>query len=455
MLEGQKVCILGLGLSGISAARLALSQGASVTIYGGASSEASRKAAVEFTDAGVEVIFDDELVKGPFDLCVVCPGIPQVSAFYQNALAASTQLVSEPEFAWRFSPEGWVAVSGTNGKTTTTTLIAHLLKSCGKPAALCGNTQATTVTDAVRAREEGEALVAELSSFQLASTLEFAPRVAVLLNITSDHLAWHGSQQAYADAKLKLFDNLAEGSCAVVTESVPGWAERVEGLRERGVRALTVGAQRAADCAYAGDDGMLHYVDAQGVDTVLARTDDLQIKGSHNIENALAAAAAAISFGCAPEAVGAALTGFEPLEHRIQPVGTVDGVAFYDDSKATNVDATLKALTAFPDRKVILMLGGRDKGTDLTQLVAAAEEACAGVVCYGEGGPRFQDAFSTSCLPHALMPGFDDAFDAACSMAQPGQVVLLSPACASFDEFTGFVARGQRFAQLVSAREAL
>ena len=449
-MAGTRVLILGLGLSGIVAARQALAQGDAVTVYAGASSAATRDAAREFEQQGAPVLFDTEDVRGSYDLCVACPGIPATGAFYQSALAASEELVSEPEFAWRLSPQGWFAVTGTNGKTTTTTLIAHLLRSCGMPAALCGNTQATTVTDAVLSRAPGEAIVAELSSYQLASTRRFSPRVAVLLNITSDHLSWHGSQQAYAQAKLRVFANLGPGSCAVVCAGVPGREQLEAQLAARGARVVVVGQARARDCAYEDGRGMLLHVGSDGEAQALCGAGQLRIKGAHNVENALAAASAAIDFGCEPAAVGRALTAFAPLQHRIEPAGRAGGVEFFDDSKATNVDATLKALTAFEGQPVVLLVGGRDKGTDLSQLVAACRAACRAVVCYGEGGPRFSSAFEGSGVTCVQAGRLADAFSCACGLACPGDAVLLSPACASFDEFTGFAQRGDAFKQLVA-----
>ena len=450
MATRQSICILGLGLSGIAAARHALACGDEVTIYAGKKTEKTAAAAVEFERRGVPVHFDTEDVEGPFDLCVACPGIPATSAFYQSACAAAAELISEPEYAWRFSPEGWIAVTGTNGKTTTTSLVAHLLRESGQDVCLCGNTQDVTVTEACEQRGDA-AIVAELSSFQLASTRRFAPRIAVLLNIASDHLAWHGSQEAYADAKLNIFANLAAGSVAVIVDTVPAAIEVVALLRSRGVRVLTVGERRMIDCAYADADGIMWYVDEDGERTRLGSVNELKIKGTHNVENALSAACAALAWGCPANAVSLALTTFAPLSHRIEPCGSVGEVSFFDDSKATNVDATLKALTAFPDGSVVLLLGGRDKGTDLSGLVSACARSCAAVVCYGEAGPRFFEAFSSAGIPREQASDMRTAFEAACRLARPGQSVLLSPACASFDEFTGFAQRGDVFKGLVAA----
>ncbi|MGI6033069.1 MAG: UDP-N-acetylmuramoyl-L-alanine--D-glutamate ligase [Coriobacteriales bacterium] len=440
----QKVLILGVGKSGLAAARWALEEGRDVVIYAGKRNEKTEVAAAPFEQAGVEVHFDTEDVEGHFDLCVVSPGIPQTGAFYQSALAASDELISEPELAWRISPKDWIAITGTNGKTTTTSLATHLLNACGTPAFACGNIGESAL-DAARHRRPGEVLVVEMSSFQLASTAKFSPSVAVLLNITPDHVAWHGSLDAYRAAKLKIFENLEKGQCAIISEEVSGCADIVEGLRARGVRAVTLGEKRAADCGYLDGDGMLCLVDGAGNATRLCSADALKIKGAHNVENALAAACAVIDFGADAAAVAEALTTFSPLEHRIEPVATVGGVGFFNDSKATNVDATLKALTAFLGTPIVLLLGGHDKGTDLSELVKACEPACAQVICYGEAGERFAAAFEGASVPCERVGGMRDAFERACQIAQPGQDVVLSPACSSFDEFNSFEERGEVF----------
>lgn len=444
----RSVLVLGLGETGSAVARHALNAGDEVTVYAGARDALTEAAAVPLLEAGVEVRFDDEDVKGSYDLCVASPGIPQTSPFYQSAKRASTELVSEPEYAWRQSPEDWVAVTGTNGKTTTTALIAHLLLEAGGRVKLCGNTQDTTTLQAVENREEGDIIVAELSSYQLASTSHFAPRVGVLLNITPDHLSWHGSEQAYADAKLRLFHSMESGQVAIVCEEVPGSGELVRALRRRGVRTVRVGREVGVDCAYL-ERGELVVRDIDGNPIRLVKRDELAIKGAHNASNALAASVAALVLGATPEAVRAGLRSFEPLAHRIERVGEAEGVVFYDDSKATNVDATVKALTAFPHQKVVLLVGGRDKGTDLSALVAAARGRCSAVIAYGEAGPRFFEAFEATRIPHELADGLAGAFERARAVAQRGEAVLLSPACASFDEFSGFAERGDAFKRLV------
>ena len=442
----ENVLVLGLGKSGVAAANYLMDLGANITIYAGKSSDAARETAQPFIDAGIDVVFDTEEVQGSYDLCIASPGIPQTGAFYKNAEAASTELISEPEFAWRQSPADWVSVTGTNGKTTTTSLITHLLFRCGKRASSCGNI-GTTTCEAVKNRQNREILVAEMSSYQLASTKQFKPRSAVLLNITPDHISWHGSFEEYAKAKLKQFANMRRGSTAVLCAEVPNCNEIAAELRTRGVRVIIVGEERGSGCVYERD-GVL-YSKLSSSELPICRVSDLRIKGTHNVTNALAAAAVALDLGCKLEGVTESLKTFEALEHRIEPCGTVEGVEYYNDSKATNVDAVLVALTAFPEKKIVLLLGGRDKGTDLSELVEACKPVVRCIVAYGEAGQRFFDAFEQSGIERYLEVGMEQAFNHATQIAGADDVVLLSPACASFDEFNSFEHRGQVFKQMV------
>ncbi|MGN0037771.1 MAG: UDP-N-acetylmuramoyl-L-alanine--D-glutamate ligase [Coriobacteriales bacterium] len=447
----SNVLVLGLGKAGAAAARHALAAGDAVTVYAGPSTDASQQAAQPLLSAGARVVFDTEEVEGRYELCIASPGISCNSAFYKSAQAASAELVGECEYAFRLSPHDWLAVTGTNGKTTTTSLLAHLLNAAGKLAYPCGNI-GDTCTQSVEHRREGEALVAEMSSYGLASTSRFAPRVAALLNITPDHLSWHGSLEAYAQAKLKVFDNMGPGCTAVVCAEVPGSEQLVDSLRAKGVTAVCAGVQQEGDCAFERADGML-CVSLGGQLSELCRADELQIKGPHNVMNALAAAACALGYGCSAQGVAQGLRTFAPLEHRIEPCGTVGGVGYYNDSKATNVDAVLVALRAFPGQPIVLLLGGRDKGTDLAPLVQACKGPVRLAVVYGEAAERFYGAFEGSGIELAREPGMREAFAHAAQAARPGEVVLLSPACASFDEFSSFNHRGEVFKGLVAALE--
>ena len=511
------VLILGLGKSGKAAARycceLLGSRVSRMFVAAGAETDDSHAFLDELasTGAAFDYAFGDDALEGveiDFDLCIASPGIPYWHPLYQAGLSRSTQLISEVEFAWReSSPDSiWVAITGTNGKTTTTACTAAVLREAGFAADAVGNI-GDVCLEAVAAGKT-QVYVAEVSSYQLFSTIDFAPDVAVLMNITPDHIHWHKTLEAYAEAKFKLLANLGRSSAlsgagmggadsvqklcsprsarpahadanvdsapvaildatndvvrAKVREikAVPA-AERGFAYIPMGTKAGLEGDMRAAcgadNAAFLGGDGMLH-IALDGVDHAILPAADLQIPGRHNIGNALMAAAVAVALGADDASIARGLAAFAPIEHRIEPCGTVRGIACYNDSKATNVDATLKALEAFPDARPIALLGGDDKGTDLAELVAAVYAHTRAAVCFGAAGPRFAAALEAA--EKAAPAGFalieaehmEDALDAALEIANSGDIVLLSPACASFDEFRSFEHRGDEFKRMVRER---
>ncbi len=485
------VLILGLGKSGKAAARycceLLGSRVSRMFVAAGAETDDSHAFLDELASTGAVFSYafgDDalETVDDAFDLCIASPGIPYWHPLYQAGLAHSVQLISEVEFAWRESaPDSiWVAITGTNGKTTTTACTAAVLREAGFAADAVGNI-GDVCLNAVAAGKT-QVYVAEVSSYQLYSTIDFAPDVAVLMNITPDHIHWHKTLEAYAEAKFKLLANLGKTGQrapsagprvpvaildatndvvrAKVREikAVPA-DERRFAYIPMGTKAGIEGDMRAAcgadNAAFLGEDGMLH-VAYLGIDHAILPAADLQIPGRHNVGNALLAAAVAVALGADDAAIARGLASFAPIEHRIEPCGIVHGAACYNDSKATNVDATLKALEAFPEARPIVLLGGDDKGTDLDELVAAVHAHTRAAVCFGEAGPRFAAALRGDTAPAGFTlieaAHMEDALDAALSIAGAGDIVLLSPACASFDEFRSFEHRGDEFKRMVRER---
>lgn len=470
-----RVLVLGLGKSGKAAssycAALVGDRVETLTIAAGARNDDACAFAREMEQQGARVLFEYEHFTESYDLCIASPGISQFSDFYKSAQAASAEIISEIEFAWRECPADctWIAVTGTNGKTTTTALAAHLLRTAGLSAVPVGNI-GDVCLEAV-ARRSASYYVVEVSSYQLASTKLFAPNVAVLLNITPDHLSWHRSHEAYVQAKLKVLANLpkVQGAVAVLDATDDTVRATVRALKaideaERGFAYIPIGTAAgigesmvarcgSANAAYVDDDMLV--VEVAGARHELVHVDDLQIKGPHNVSNALAAASSALAVGVCAEDIARGLRSFAPLEHRIEPAGTVNGVSFYNDSKATNVDATLVAFSAFAPGTSIVLLGGRDKGTDLAPLVQAARRNSSAVICFGEARERFTDAFLRDVPADCALAVYEadhmrDAFDMACELAKPGQVILLSPACASFDEFSCFEERGEVFKRFVA-----
>ena len=448
------VLVLGLGRTGEAVARYVASlvpgRARSVTLYGGASSvPGERTRALE--DAGVSVRCGTEEVEGSYDLAVASPGIPVDSPFFLTAAAHAAEVVGEPELAFRESPERWVAITGSNGKTTTTLLATHLLREGGLDASAVGNI-GTPPVEAIRDRAPGSWFVAELSSFQLATSKTLRPRVAVLLNVTPDHLEWHHTMEAYAAAKERAFANMGAGDLAVISVDDDWCRAAAERAEARGLRVCRLSVEREVEgpcAAFLREDTLVVRLD--GVERLLTQTSDLQIFGAHNAENALAASAVALELGVAPDDVRRGLVSFSPIEHRIEPAGEVGGVRYVNDSKATNTDSVEKALTAFDKGSIVVLLGGHDKGTDLTSLANAVRERCRVAVCFGEAGERIARALEgeSSALEVVRAPHLREAFSAAVAAARPGETVLLSPACSSFDEFNNMAERGRLFKDLV------
>ena len=451
--------MLGLGKTGEAAARylagLLGSRVSSVTLYGGARSTEG-PATRELEELGVRVVLGTEEVAGDYDLVVASPGIPEHSAFAEAARACSKEFIGEPELAWRESPWRWLAITGTNGKTTTTALTTELLRAAGEDAISVGNIGTLAIGE-VPNRPLDRWFVAELSSFQLAESELLHPRAAALLNVTPDHLSWHGSLENYAAAKEKAFQNLDEGDLAVVSDEDAWCREIIERLEARGLRVahVHVAGDPGTSCAAFRREGRL-VVRLDGVEHELVNADDLNIRGDHNVQNALVAAAMVLEAGASPEAVCEGLRAFAPLEHRNEPCGELAGVRFFNDSKATNTDAVEKALGAFEPGSIVLLMGGHDKGTDLTTVAAAAAQTARVVVCFGDAGERIAQAVEAAGGTVQVLRAahLADALDVACDVAQVGESVLLSPACSSFDEFKSFEERGRVFKRLVAERIA-
>ncbi len=453
------VCVLGMGGTGAAVCRyLAAQLGgrvSSVTLFGGASS-AECELSRELEAAGVTCCLGTEKIDDTFDLAVVSPGISEFSDFFAAARSHAAEVIGEPEFAWRESPANWLAITGTNGKTTTTKLTAHLLAAGGMDATAVGNI-GTIVTSQVEGRQADNWFVAELSSFQLATTRYLRPRAAVLLNITPDHVEWHGSMEAYAAAKERVFANMDGSDLAVISVDDEYCRAVAARVADRGVPVCELSVTCEPTGAYAAfvREGQL-IVRLDGTETNLGSAANLAIKGRHNWQNALAASAVALFVGVPAKAIAAALLSFSPIEHRIEPCGTFAGIHFVNDSKATNTDSVEKALTAFDAGTIVVLLGGHDKMTDLASLSAAVCERARVAVCYGAAGSRMAadlvraKASSPCDLQVIEATHLREAFDAAVAAARPGDTVLLSPACSSFDEFNNMGERGRLFKQLAA-----
>ena len=450
------ILILGLGRSGVAAARYAATlvtrgRARSVTLLDGATSPQVEAVAEELRVLGVIVELGVSEVQGSFDVCVASPGIPPHAALMRSACSSVDHVISEIEFAFLESSQPWIAITGTNGKTTTTALTTHLLQAGGIAARAVGNIGSPAIA-AVGQSDKDEVLVAEVSSFQLSLTQSFHPMVAVLLNITPDHLDWHGSLGAYSADKIRVFANLTPEDLAVIDADDAGSAVQIESIAERGVPVTRVSLSGRHALGATVVDGVL-VLETRAGEVRLCRADQLQIRGAHNVSNALAAAAAAHALGVSPADLRDGLLSFRAIEHRIEPAGSVAGVEWFNDSKATNPDAVFKAIDAFADESLVLLLGGRNKGNDFTALAMRAAQSARAVVIFGESRVELARAFEGLDVNVVEAVSLVDAVGAARELARAGDVVVLSPACASFDEFDSYEHRGDVFKALVCDME--
>ncbi|HKG03368.1 MAG TPA: UDP-N-acetylmuramoyl-L-alanine--D-glutamate ligase [Conexibacter sp.] len=433
-LPGGPYLVVGLARSGVAAALALRARGEEVVGVDAGAPEVGRLA-----ERGVEVHLDDPGVQllDRVRTLVKSPGVPHSAAVVEAARARGLTIVGELELAWRLLPNPFIAVTGTNGKTTTTELIGHIHREAGLSVAVAGNV-GTAVASLVGEQGPDAAIVCESSSFQLEDTTAFAPDAAVLLNITVDHLDRHGSLVAYREAKLNAFrrqgpDDVAVMPAALATH-LPGTARRV-----------TFGDTPGADMAYDADSGTIRW---RGEPLIAA--DEIRLSGPHNRENAMAAAAVTLARGVDPDAVRAGLRSFRGVAHRLEPIAELDGVAYVNDSKATNVDSTLVALRSYADG-IHLIAGGRTKAQDFSPLVPLVAERCAAVHLIGEGAGEIAAALASGDVPLIFSEDLPHAVAGARAAARPGEVVLLSPACASFDQYPDFEARGEHFRALVEA----
>lgn len=443
--------VLGLGASGVAAAEWGLSRaadGVRVSVIDSADNDVVVARAGRLRAMGAEVCLGCERVTAG-DLVVASPGIRPDSALIASARALGVPLVSEMELAYRLSEATWVAITGTNGKTTTTALVTHLLREAGMVAEPAGNIGPAAVGVACELGDAG-IVVAEVSSFQMVFADTFHPRVAALLNITPDHIDYHGSLEAYAAEKAKVFARQVPGDTAVIDIDDPGSAAYADPVEARGITVRRVSRmERPAGGAYLVGSTLV--LEEHGEEHALLDVASLGIRGDHNVSNALAGAACARAAGASIEAIAAGLASFHPIEHRLEPAGIVDGVEYFNDSKATNPDAVLKALTAFGDRPLVVLLGGRNKGVDMHPLAHAVAARSTDVVVFGEAADEFLEAFGSLGARPVRASGLADAVERARSLAMPGSIVLLSPGCTSYDEFSGYEERGRRFKEIVAS----
>jgi UDP-N-acetylmuramoylalanine--D-glutamate ligase len=441
------VGVIGLARSGRSAARLALATGSAVFATDAGDGDALREAAAEIRRLGGEAETGGHTVDrlAACDLIVVSPGVPPDAAILNDHRLAGIPWTSELEFAWRQLERPVIAVTGTNGKTTVTAWIAHLLRESGADAVAAGNI-GTPLSDIARADAAPDWVVVEASSYQLGRIDTFRPRIGVVTNLAPDHLDRYPDVASYYGDKAHLFDNASPDSSWVLNGDDPDVLELARDAAGTHLHFRTAGSPATEDGAWLDDDRLV--LRRGGSDRVLADAAELRLLGRHNRANALAAALAAHAATGEIESLGAGLRSFEPLRHRLEPVVEVDGVLYIDDSKATNVASARVALESMT-RPTVLLLGGRHKGEAYGPVVEGATTRIRTVVAFGEAAERIAEDLGGR-VPVARETGPMTAVVArARELARPGDAVLLAPACSSFDMFRDYEDRGHRFAQAV------
>lgn len=457
---GEKILVVGAGISGIAAALVAKRMGAEVVMSDSNGEEKIAEDLTPLKEAGVELLLGpqtEEQLKGVTRV-IASPAVPCRVPLLQEAFRQNIPVESEVEMAYHLAASPLYAITGTNGKTTTVTLTGELFaaKYGKEKTGVGGNIGTPLIDEALRIGAEG-ALVAEISSYQLEATVDFHPHISAILNITPDHLLRHGTMEVYQSVKEKIFaqQTAAEGDFAVLNYDDVLTRNSIARAKAMGVPVCPFSTvDQLAGEKYGAflKDGRLTIRD-EDKEIPLVKPEELNIKGRHNVENALAAAAIAYFGGVEPELIRKVLREFMPVEHRIEPVRELDGVKYYNDSKATNTDSTVKALDSFQE-PILLIAGGDDKMTDLTDFMQLVKAKCRKLVLVGAAAERFKkEALKGGIAPADILEaGYDmaKAVELCRREAKPGEVVLLSPACASFDMFTGFEQRGKVFKEIVN-----
>ena len=446
-LRGKHVLVVGLARTGVATALFCAARGANVTATDARPENEIGEAIASLRTAGVRLEFgghsEDTFLEQ--DLIVPSPGVPADAPMLKAAQARGVTIWSEVELADRFLHGRLIGITGSNGKTTTTSLVEHILKNSGFSTILAGNI-GTPLIARVEQTGDGTISVVELSSFQLELIETFRPNISVFLNLTPDHLDRHHTLEAYGRAKARIFENQTEADSAVLNADDPAttplapskphvfWFSR---------------KQRVAQGAFVRGNEIVFRHDGQ--EEAVLNLKEIPLPGAHNVENVLAAVAATRLAGAEPAAVAKGVRSFAGVEHRLEFVAEIGGVRYYNDSKATNVDATLKALDAFPGR-ILIVLGGKDKGSDYTALQKPLREKAILALLIGAAAEKIEKQIAGSVAIERAGT-IERAVEIASHAARPGDVVLLAPACASFDQFQNYEHRGRVFKGMVHQLE--
>ena len=443
-LRNKRVLVVGLGRSGVASAFFLQEHGAKVTVSDTKSEAQLQSEVAALLDRGVSIeagrhgerTFRDQ------DLIVVSPGVPSDQPQLQHARTLGIPVIGEVELAFRFLQGKVLAITGSNGKTTTTSLVGEILSKAGRKTLVGGNIGTPVISLAGKTTPDS-LVVLEISSFQLETIEQFCPWIAAILNITPDHLDRHHTFEAYVAAKARTFENQRPSDFGILNADDPACV----GLKDKVKGSLFWFRRKHAveNGAFLSGDQVLFRRD--GRDEPILSRNDIQLKGSHNLENVLAAVTITTLAGCSPEQIRKAVTEFSAVEHRLELVTSINGVTFYNDSKATNVDATVKALESFSGN-IHIILGGKDKGSDYTVLAPLLRERVKRAYLIGAAAQKIASQIQ-GAAPLLHSGTLDRAVRQAFEAATPGDVVVLAPACASFDQFENYEQRGRVFKELV------
>ena len=446
-IKDKKVLVVGLGKSGIAAMEAMVKLGADVSVQDSKAADAVDAELMEYIEennvSGYFGAVPDDMTQ--FDMVILSPGVPPELQFVQDAAAAGAEVIGELEVAYRFGKGQYVALTGTNGKTTTTTLVGEIFEKAGKETHVVGNIGVAVVSKSLDVTDDAW-LVTETSSFQLETICDFKPVVSAVLNLTPDHLNRHKTMENYGAAKARIFENQDENQYLVIN-----YDDKVCFDLAKDCRAKVVPFSRMEELEFGAfvKDGVIVIKNEQGELISFCRADELNIPGTHNLENALAAAAVAYFAGLDAAVITKALVEFQGVEHRIEFCGEVNGVRFVNDSKGTNPEASIKAIDAMKGG-IVLSAGGYDKGSSFDELIEGFNGKVKHMVLLGKTAPMIKETAEKHGFNNSIIvKDMEECVNEGFRLAEPGDTVLLSPACASWDMYKSFEQRGEHFKDCV------
>ena len=447
-LKNKRVLVVGLARSGIAVCQTLIDMGAIVSVQDSRKEGEFDKNFITYLKGKDVSCYFDTIPSdmSQFDMLVLSPGVSPELDFIQQAASGGAEITGEMEIAYRVSRGNFIAITGTNGKTTTTTLVGEIFKAAGRKTHVVGNIGNAAIAEAAKADEQ-DWLVTEVSSFQLETTKYFKPIVSAILNLTPDHLNRHHTMEAYAAAKAKIFENQTESGYLVINYDDKACYELAKNCR---ARLVPFSRKEELDFGAFVKDGKVVIRDDERT-VEICSLEDVRIIGNHNVENILAASAISYFAGIDYQVIGQAILAFTGVEHRIEYCGEVDGVKYYNDSKGTNVDAAITAIKAIK-KNIILIAGGDGKGQDFAPFIQAFNGAVKKMILLGRDGKLIAEAADKNGFgDYVFCSDIPACVRKAAEIAEVGDTVLLSPACASWDMYDNFEQRGDHFKECVEA----